>query len=159
MRNPLYVVCKRAMEYHRQYRTQCQFKQRNRSYRKLMKAGQLKSLDELMLIFNGPSFYVNNSENFLSIDCLDLQLPVQEFKDGVVWKLRVNEYNEEEGELFAEIIDYDFPLSKVTEIKQGLFYFYGIEKVKFRSLDTAGLLKSVILKSNLHQSSKRRRII
>jgi superfamily II DNA or RNA helicase len=123
-----------------------QFKQRNRSYRKLMKSGQLKSLDELMLIFNGPSFYVNDIENLLSIDCLDLPLPVQEFKDGVVWKLRVNEYNEEEGELFAEIIDYDFPLSKVTEIKQGLFYFYGIEKVKFRSLDTAGLLKSVTLK-------------
>ena len=54
---------------------------------------------------------------------------------------------EEEGELFAEIIDYDFAMSRVTDAKQASFYFYGIEKVKFRSLDTNGFLKSVILKN------------
>jgi hypothetical protein len=51
-----------------------------------------------------------------------------------------------EGELFGEIIDYYFPISKVTNGQQGSFYFYGIEKIKFRSLDTSCFLRSVILR-------------
>ncbi len=122
------------------------FKQRNKYYRKLMKSGQLTNLDEILLVFQGAVFYINTTGVLLPVDCLDLPLPVEEFKDGVVWKLRVNSYNTEEGELFAEIIDYDFPLSKVTDVKQGSFYFYGIERIKFRSLDTSGFLRSVTLK-------------
>jgi superfamily II DNA or RNA helicase len=121
------------------------FKQRNKYYRKLMKTGQLTDLKEIFLVFEGPGFYINASGNLLPVDCLDLPMPVKEFKDGVVWKLRINKYNEEEGELNAEIIDYDFPLTNVTDGRQGSFYFYGIEKIKFRSLDTSGFLRSVIL--------------
>ena len=122
------------------------FKQRNKYYRKLMKSGQLIELKEVVLIFKGADFYINTNINLLSIDCLDLPLPVEEFNDGVVWKLRVNSYNEEEGELFSEVIDYDFPLSKVTENQQVSFYFSGIEKIKFRTLDTNCFLSAVILK-------------
>lgn len=122
------------------------FKQRNKYYRKLMKTGQLANLDEILLVFQGPGFYINTTGNLLPVECLDLPLPVKEFKDGVVWKLRISNYNEEEGELNAEIIDYDFPISKVTDGRQGSFYFYGIERIKFRSMDTGSFLKSVILK-------------
>ena len=122
------------------------FKQRNKYYRKLMKAGQLANFDEILLVFQGAGFYINTTDILLPVDCIDLPLPVEEFKDCVVWRLRVNSYNEEEGELFGEIIDYDFPISKVTDAKQGSFYFYGIERIKFRSLDTSSFLRSVILK-------------
>ena len=122
------------------------FKQRNKYYRKLMKAGQVANLDEILLVFQGAGFYINTSGILLPVDCIDLPLPVEEFKDGVVWRFRVNSYNEEEGELFGEIIDYDFPISKVMDAKQGSFYFYGIERIKLRSHDTIGFLRSVILK-------------
>jgi len=122
------------------------FKQRNKYYRKLMKAGQLAKLDEILLVFQGAGFYINTTGILLPVGCIDLPLPVEKFKDGVVWRLRVNSYNEEEGELFTEVIDYDFPLSKITDDKQGSFYFFGIERIKFRSLDTSGFLRSVILK-------------
>jgi hypothetical protein len=122
------------------------FKQRNKYYRKLMKSGKLVNLDEITLVFQAAGFYINTTGNLLPVDCLDLPLPIEEFKDGIVWKLRVNTYNEEEGELTAEIIDYDFPISRTTDVKQGSFYFYGIERIKFRSLDTSGFLRSVTLK-------------
>jgi len=111
-----------------------------------MKTRQLTNLDEILLVFQGAGFYINTTGNLLPVECLDLPLPVNEFKDGVIWKLRVSNYNEEEGVLNAEIIDYDFPISKVTDGKQGAFYFYGIERIKFRSLDTSGFLRSVTLK-------------
>jgi superfamily II DNA or RNA helicase len=122
------------------------FRQRNNYYRKLLKSGQLISFDNIILIFQGTVFYINTTGNILPVDCLDLPLPIDEFIDGVIWKLRVNSYNEEDGELYTEIIDYNYPLSDVTEIKQKSFYFYGIERIRFRSLDTSGFLKSVILK-------------
>jgi hypothetical protein len=122
------------------------FKQRNKYYRNLMKAGQLANVDEILLVFQGTGFYINTTGNLLPVESLDLPLPVKEFKDGIVWKLRVSNYNEEEGELNAEIIDYDFPISKATDGRQGSFYFYGIERIKFRSLDTSGFLRSVTLK-------------
>jgi len=122
------------------------FSHRNKHYRKLMKSGQLTRFDELVLIFKGAGFYMNTTDNLLPVDCLDLPLPVEAFKDGVTWKLRVSNYDEEKGELLAEILDYDFPISDVTDYKQASFYFYGIEKIKFRNIDTSGFLKSVILK-------------
>lgn len=131
------------------------FKQRNKYYRKLIKAGQLANLNEILLVFQGTGFYINTNEVLLPVDCLDLPLPVEEFKDGVVWRLRVNSYNEEEGKLFGEIIDYAFPISKVTDAKQDPFYFYGIEKIKFRSLDTSNFLRSVILKHHPVTETKR----
>ncbi len=122
------------------------FKQRNKYYRKLLKSGQLTNLEEMVLVFKDTGFYINTNINLLSVDCLDLPLPVEEFKDGIVWKIRVNKYNEEEGELFSEVIDYNFPLAMVTESKKDSFYFSGIEKIKFRALDTNGFLSSVNLK-------------
>jgi hypothetical protein len=120
-----------------------------------MKAGQLANPDEILLVFQGTGFYVNTTAILLPVDCIDLPLPVEEFKDGIVWRLRVNSYNEEEGEVFAEIIDYDFPINKVTDGKQGSFYFYGIERIKFRNLNTSSFLRSVILKHQPISETKR----
>jgi len=103
-------------------------------------------LKEVVLIFKGAEFYINTNIDLLSINCLELPLSVEEFNDGVIWKLRVNCYNEEDGELLSEVIDYDYPLSKVTENQQASFYFSGIEKIKFRTLDTNCFLSAVILK-------------
>jgi superfamily II DNA or RNA helicase len=130
------------------------FKQRNKHYRKLMKTGKLSNLDEILLVFQGAYFYINATDILLTLDRIDLPLPVEEFKDGVIWRLRVSNYDEEEGELLAEIIDYDFPESDISNGKQSSFYFYGIERIKFRSLDTASFLKSVILKQQTVNETK-----
>jgi hypothetical protein len=58
----------------------------------------------------------------------------------------VNKYDEEEGELYSEVTDYNFSLDKVTDSKKASFYFSGIEKIKFRALDTNGFLHAVNLK-------------
>jgi len=55
------------------------FKQRNKYYRKLMKAGQLANLDEILLVFQGAGFYINTTGILLPVDCIDLPLPVEEF--------------------------------------------------------------------------------
>lgn len=122
------------------------FNQRNKYYRKLLNTGHIQVPEELQLIFHGSEFYINNSTERFQIDSIDLPLPVQSFKEGIVWKLRVNKYNEEDGKLSAEVIDYQFPLSKVSYNLQGSFYYQGIETIKFRALDTNGFLQSVILK-------------
>lgn len=121
------------------------FKQRNKYYRKLAKAGQLTKLDELVLVFDGNYFYINTSDVLLPINCLDLPDCIEEFKPGIAWRIRVIDYNEETGELFAEIIDYNFSFSSITN-KQASFYFYGIERIRFGNIDTPHFLKSVILK-------------
>ncbi len=129
------------------------FKQRNKYYRKLASAGQLTKPDELILVFNGAQFYINTTEPLFTIYCLDLPIPVEEFKQDTAWKIRVIDYNEETGELFTEIMDYNFPLSDITD-KQTSFYFYGIEKIRFRNIDTTGFLKSVILKKQIVSESE-----
>ena len=131
------------------------FKQRNKYYRKLPKVRQLANPDEILLIFQGAGFYINTTGILLPVDCIDLPLPVEEFNEGVIWRIRVNSYNEEEGELCGEVIDYDFPISNVTDTKQGSFYFYGIERIKFRSLDTSSFLRSVVLKHQRIIETKR----
>ncbi|MGI8583984.1 MAG: hypothetical protein ACR2KX_17445 [Chitinophagaceae bacterium] len=120
------------------------FKQRNKHYRKLISAGQLRKLDELQLLFNGITFTFNSNTEF-AIDCLDLPLPVENFYPGTIWKLRVLNFNDENGELLVEVIDYDFNINTIQPV-QTSFYFEGIEKIKFRSLDTGNFLKSVVLK-------------
>ena len=121
------------------------FKQRNRYYRKLVKSGQIKPFEELVLIFDSRRFYIQSTENSFPIDCLDLPTPIEQFRPGVCWKLRVIKYNDETGELISEIIDYHYDKNNIVLNIDPSFYFPGIEKIKFRAIDTAGLLRSVIL--------------
>src|SRR5215210_1146058 len=47
------------------------FKQRNKYYRKLLNAGRLSKFDELVLVFKGTEFYINETEKLLSLECLE----------------------------------------------------------------------------------------
>jgi superfamily II DNA or RNA helicase len=124
-----------------------QFRQRNRYYKKLLNAGQLRKFEELTLLFDEQKVYINSAEFPLSINCLDLPVEVEKFKEGVIWKIRVLAYDEESGELMAEIIDYhaklEIPLSKQTYLQ-----FLIIDKIKFRSIDTGNLLLATVLEKN-----------
>lgn len=122
------------------------FKQRNKHYRKLVQSGQIKPFEEIVLLFNGRRFYIQSVETPFPIDCLDLPIPFEEFLPNVCWKVRVTSYNDEIGELTGEIIDYNYDKSNVALNLNPSFYFPGIEKIKFRAIDTAGFLRSVILK-------------
>lgn len=125
------------------------FKQRNRHYRKLVQSGQIKPFEEIILLFNIRRFHIQSTENSFPIDCLDLPMPIEQFLPDICWKIRVIRYNHESGELTAEIIDYHYDKSNTALNLNPSFYFPGIEKIKFRTIDTAGFLKSVILKKKV----------
>jgi superfamily II DNA or RNA helicase len=121
-----------------------QFKQRSRSYRTMTNAGQVHKYDELILIFNEDKVGINSEHYVLPISRLDLDMEIARFKDGIVWKLRVLNYDEENSELVAEIVDYDAkPGSPVN--RQYSLQFLVIEKIRFRAIDTARLLHAVEL--------------
>ena len=70
------------------------FKQRSRYYQKLLNNEQIHKYDELVFIFNEDKVYVNSEANTLSVTCLDLPLEIEKFNEGVIWKVRVNNYDE-----------------------------------------------------------------
>jgi superfamily II DNA or RNA helicase len=122
-----------------------QFKQRNKYYRKLLNAGQLKKFDELLLIFNEDKVWVNTDACVLPISCLDLFVEVEQFREGIAWKVRVLEYDEENCILRAEIIDYNVN-TDINTSQQTSLQFLIIDKITFRAIDTGCLLRSVQLK-------------
>ena len=122
------------------------FKHRNKHYRKLVQSGQIKPFEEIILLFKGRRFKIDSSENSFPIDCLDLPMPIEEFLPDICWKIRVTRYIDETGELTAEVIDFNYDKSHIVLTLNPAFYFAGIEKIKFRTIDTGGFLKSVILK-------------
>jgi superfamily II DNA or RNA helicase len=122
------------------------FKLRNRYYRKLVKNGQLKQYEELVLSFESRRFYIYSKENQFPIECLDLPIPIEEFLPDIHWRVRVIKYNDEEGELVCEIMDYNCSVNVSEKGQINNFYFPGIERIKFRTIDTAAFLREVILK-------------
>jgi len=121
------------------------FRQRSRYYQKLLQTGGIHRLDELMLIFNEDKVFINTDATILHIDQLDLPIQVEKFKTEVAWRIRVFNYDEENSEIRAEIIDY----SANPEFNTGnqiSLQFQPIDKISFRSLDTARLLHAVELK-------------
>jgi superfamily II DNA or RNA helicase len=122
-----------------------QFKQRNKYYRKLLNKEQLKKFDELLLIFNEDKVWVNSDACVLPISCLDLFAEVERFREGIAWKVRVLEYDEENCILKTEIIDYNVNTA-MNASQQSSLQFLIIDKITFRAIDTAHLLRSVQLK-------------
>lgn len=122
-----------------------QFRERNRYYKKLLNAGQLHKFDELVLTFNEHKVYVNSDDYVLPISCLDLPMEIEKFKDGIIWKLRVLNYDEDSAELMTEITDYNGKI-ETNATKQNSFPFLIIDKIKFRSIDTGNLLRAVEFK-------------
>lgn len=121
------------------------FKKRNKYYLKLSAADQLKTAEELTLIFEAKTFFINNPAHPLSISYLELPLAIEQFKKGIAWRIRVLQYSEDTNELMAEILDYSFRHTH-TPTNQLNLNLFSIEKITFRSIDTTGLLQSVILK-------------
>jgi len=125
------------------------FKQRNKHYRKLLQSGHIKPFEETVLLFKGRRFQIDSSENSFPIDCLDLPMPIEAFLPDICWKIRITRYNDETGELTAEVIDFNYDKSHIISSLNPTFYLPGIEKIKFRTIDTGGFLKSVILKKQV----------
>ncbi|AEW00907.1 type III restriction protein res subunit [Niastella koreensis GR20-10] len=121
------------------------FKQRSRYYQKLLQTGEIHRLDELILIFNEDKVFINTDATILQIDQLDLPIQVEKFKTEVAWKIRVLKYDEENSEIRAEIIDYAAN-PQINTGNQISLQFQPIDKIRFRSLDTARLLHAVELK-------------
>ncbi len=121
------------------------FKQRSRYYQSLLQTGQIQRLDELTLVFNEDKVFINTDATTLQIDQLDLPVQVEKFKTEVAWRIRVLNYDEENSEIRAEIIDYaanpEFNTGNQISLQ-----FQPIDKISFRSLDTARLLYAVELK-------------
>ena len=122
-----------------------QYRQRNKYYKQLLKTGQLHKFEELLLIFDGQKIYIDSPDYAISIECMELPISVESFKEGIIWKIRILSYDEEEAVLMTEIIDY-----KATQVtntsKQVSINFFIIDKIKFRSIDTANLLLATELK-------------
>lgn len=122
-----------------------QFKQRNKYYKTLLNTGQIHRFDELLLIFEGTKVHINSQDCSLSINCLDISVEIETFKEGVVWKVRVLAYDEESCILNTEIINYN--ANQETFIsKQMNLQFLLIEKICFKAIDTSQLLRAVDLK-------------
>jgi superfamily II DNA or RNA helicase len=108
------------------------FRQRSRYYQKLLQTGTIHRLDELILIFNEDKVCINTEATILQIDQLDLPIQVEKFKTEVAWKILVLNYDEENSEIRAEIIDY----AANPEINTGnqiSLQFQPIDKISFRS--------------------------
>lgn len=121
------------------------FRQRSRYYQKLLQTGQIHQLDELVLIFNEDKVFINTDATILQIDQLDLPIQIEKFKPEVAWKIIVRNYDEENGEIMAEIIDYSAS-PEINTSNQISLQFQPIEKIRFRSLDTTRLLRAVEFK-------------
>jgi superfamily II DNA or RNA helicase len=121
------------------------FRQRSRYYQRLLHTGQIQRLDELVLVFNEDKVFINTDATILQIDQLDLPIQVEKFKTEVAWKIRVLNYDEENCEIRAEILDYAAN-PEINTANQISLQFQPIDKIRFRSLDTARLLHAVELK-------------
>lgn len=122
-----------------------QFRQRNKYYRKLLNNGQLKKFDELLLIFDGDFVMINTADNTLPITCLDIETPIERFNEGAAWLVRVLNYDEDKYELMTEILNYQANPEQIA-VNQTEFQFLIIDKIKFRTINTSSLLRSVQLK-------------
>jgi superfamily II DNA or RNA helicase len=122
-----------------------QFRQRNKYYKKLLNTGQLKKFEELLLIFDGDVVMINTADNTLPITCLNIETPIERFNEGTAWLVRVLNYDEDRCELMTEILNYQANLEPVS-INQPEFQFLIIDKIKFRTINTSALLRSVRLK-------------
>jgi superfamily II DNA or RNA helicase len=124
------------------------FQQRNRHYMSLRNSGLVGEYEEYLLRFEGDRFYFANGVNALPISVLQLGLDVESFVTGIAWKIRVLKYEEESKSVFVEVVDYN--ALHFDQKIQLLLSYLSVEQIRFRTLDTVGLLKSVVLKKSTH---------
>ncbi len=98
--------------------------------------------EELILKFKNDKGYLID-DNPLSLGQMYLAESPIFFKDNAFWKIKVLNYNEDSHELFCQIIAYEtnnieFNLYQKNHIE----ILMKIEKVKFKSIDTIGFLRT-----------------
>jgi hypothetical protein len=122
------------------------FQQRNKYYNKLQNIGLILKHTEFLLRFEEDRFYLGNTSNPYPICILDIDLKIEAYRNGIIWKIRVLRYDENQNTLFAEILDYNIASGKM--VKQLDLSFLALDHLKFRTVDTGALLQSVVLKRN-----------
>lgn len=125
------------------------FQNRNKHYNRLTKAGLIKVFEEYLLKFEEDRFYFGSQINAYPISILDLGIDVDCFHKNVIWKIKVLNYNETKNYIYVEILNYN--IIDVEEWQQLSVPLFAIEQIRFRTIDTAGLLKSVVLKKTVVQ--------
>ncbi|MCF8449998.1 MAG: DEAD/DEAH box helicase [Taibaiella sp.] len=120
------------------------FQKRNKHYNKLANSGIIKTHEEYLLRFEEDRFYVGSQANAYPISVLELGMNIDCFQKGIVWKIRVLKYKEDECSIFAEILNYNVIIQE--DIQQLSLSLLPIEQIRFRTIDTGGILKSVVLK-------------
>ncbi len=133
------------------------FQKRNKYYNKLANSGIVKTHEEYFLRFEEDRFYIGSQANAYPISLLELGMNIDGFQKGIVWKIRVLKYKEEESRIFAEILNYNVIIQE--DIQQLSLSLLPIEQIRFRTIDTGGILKSVVLKRTMVNISKASSVI
>jgi hypothetical protein len=133
------------------------FQKRNKYYNKLVSSGMIKTHEEYLLRFEEDRFYIGNLTSAYPISALELGMNIDGFQKGIVWKIKVLKYKEEESSIFAEILSYNVIIQE--DIQQLSLSLLPIEQIRFRTIDTGGILKSVVLKRTMVNTSKASSVI
>ncbi len=128
------------------------FQKRNKYYNRLANSGIIKTHEEYLLRFEEDRFYIGSQANAYPISVLELGMNIDCFQKGIVWKIKVLKYKEEESSIFAEILSYNVIIQEDTQ--QLSLSLLPIEQIRFRTIDTGGILKSVVLKRTMVNLSK-----
>ena len=128
------------------------FQKKNKYYNKLANSGMIKTHEEYLLKFEEDRFYIGSQANAYPISVLELGMNIDCFQKGIVWKIRVLKYKEEECSIFAEILSYNVIIQEDSQ--QLSLSLLPIEQIRFRTIDTGGFLKSVVLKRTMVNTSK-----
>lgn len=127
------------------------FQKRNKYYNKLANSGIITTYEEYFLKFEEDRFYIGSHANAYSISILELGMDIECFQKGIVWKIKVLKYKEEECSIFAEILSYNVIMQE--DMHQLSLSLVPIEQIRFRTIDTSGILKSVVLKKTIVSTS------
>ena len=133
------------------------FQKRNKYYNKLANSGIIKTHEEYLLRFEEDRFYIGSQTNAYPISVLELGMNIDCFQKGIVWKIKVLKFKEEECSIFAEILSYNVIIQE--DIQQLSLSLLPIEQIRFRTIDTGGILKSVVLKRTMVNTSKASSVI
>ncbi len=98
---------------------------------------------ELKIIFDHKHAYLTEDQ-FFTLDQLNLPEIAKEFKSEAYWKIKVVNYFEDTKQLFCSILSYHVGKTEFEEIQKLLANELNeVKTIKFKGIDTAGLLKTL----------------
>lgn len=108
---------------------------------------------ELKLIFKGDKAYLTD-EKSLGFDKLKPSFNFSSFASEVFWIIRVLNYIPNEQRLFVEVLSYNSGVTEFSEKQLGLSpILLNIREITFKSINTAGLLKSSLNKDSISSTT------